>query len=76
MPATKIYVAEVDYDAENLDVEDSGCAQIYTVDNLPPESDIDVGMFIKIQSWDLSHRHVEMQKLKGKRIRVTVEIID
>lgn len=74
MTATKIYDVKVDYDSTCLDVEDSGCAQIYSVVDLNDcEGD---GMFVKIQSWSDDGKHPEMDKLVGKRIRVTVEIID
>lgn len=34
------------------------------------------GMFVRLQSWDTSKRHLELNSLINKRIRVTVEILD
>ena len=36
----------------------------------------DTGLFVRLQSWDESKRHEEMAQLMGRRVRVTVEIID
>lgn len=69
-----IYTTEVNYDPTDLDVEDSGQAQIYSVVDL--NDDEEDGMFIKIQSWSKSGKHPDMDRLKGKRIRVTVEVLD
>ena len=69
-----IYTAEADYDPENLDVEDSGCAHIYSFYD-PTDNEGD-GVFIKIQSWSDDGKHPDMDRLKGKRIRVTVEVED
>lgn len=74
MTTTKIFEVEADHDSEYLDVEDSGCAQIYNL--FDPADGEDEGLFVKIQSWSDSGKHPDMDKLKGKRIRVTVEIID
>ncbi len=56
--------------------EDGDCAMI--AENLPIDtenSDDDTGMFVKIQSWDESGKHTDMEKLVGKKVRVTIEII-
>ena len=71
---TKFYEAEVDFDPTLLDVEDGGQAQIYTV--FEPDDSNGDGMFIRIQSWYDDGVHPDMDKLKGKRIRVTVEVLD
>ncbi len=74
MSATKIFEVEADYNSDYHDEEDGGRAQIYNV--FDPNDDDDDGMFIRIQTWADSGKHPEMDKLVGKRIRVTVEIID
>lgn len=74
MTATKIYETEMDYNPEYLDVEDSGCAKIYSVVDTD-EEDLN-GIFVKVQSWYDNGYHPEMDALVGKRIRVTVEILD
>lgn len=53
--------------------EDGGMALI--VDNGEPEND-STEMFVRIQSWDESRAHPDLRKLNGKRIRVTLEVID
>lgn len=71
MPSERIFDLEVDYNSAYLDVEDRGCAQIYNV--FHPISDDD-GMFVRIQSWADSGKHPEMDKMRGKKIRVIIEI--
>lgn len=72
MPSERVYDVEVDYDPQALDVEDSGCAQIYNLFD-PADSDDD-GMFVRIQSWADGGKHPEMDKMRGKKIRVIIEI--
>jgi hypothetical protein len=52
--------------------EDSGCALIYEVDSLDKASD----MFVRLQSWDKTGQHLEAMTLKGKKVRVTVEVVE
>lgn len=57
--------------------EDGGAALI--AEPIPFDtlnSDEDNGMFVKIQSWDEDTEHTDMQKLIGKKVRITIEIID
>jgi len=37
---------------------------------------IESQMFVRLQSWDVTREHAEMQTLMGKRISVTVEVLD
>lgn len=60
-----------------IDVEDSGQALIAQIDGDDPN------FFVKLQSWDESAvdtdgtvGHRIMNSLRGKRVRVTVEVID
>lgn len=57
-------------EAQVLEVEDGGAALVLTISD-----ENDVGMFVRVQSWDPSGRHDEMRKLFGKRVRVRVEIL-
>lgn len=50
--------------------EDGGAALIARFD------DKDTGMFVRVQSWDETGEHAEFKKFEGKRVRVTVEVID
>lgn len=34
------------------------------------------GMFVRLQSWDEKYVHENAEKFRGKRVRVTVEIIE
>jgi hypothetical protein len=36
----------------------------------------DGGLFVRVQSWDESKRHEEMHQLMGRRVRITIEVLD
>lgn len=69
-----------------LTSEDSGCALL--VDDGEPvdisEADEDSGMWIRIGSWDADgwvypqpeKCHAGIRKLEGKRVRITLDVID
>ncbi len=69
----KKFVYEEMFDEKNamIDVEDGGCAMIAHI-----EDEADVGMFVRIQSWDESKEHKDFKSLIGKKIRVTIEVIE
>jgi hypothetical protein len=52
-------------------IEDGGQAIIAEVGG-----DKDAGMFVRIQSWDETMRHAEIEPFLGKRVRVTIETLD
>jgi hypothetical protein len=54
-----------------VDTQDGGQAQIveFTCAN-------DVGVFVRVQSWDPDKEHAHMALMMGKRVRVTVEILE
>lgn len=61
----------------NPSKEDSGQALIAEVEAVDPESHL----FIRIQSWDEEIRssldpHPEMTSIIGKKVKVTIEVID
>lgn len=59
-----------------LKEEDMGWARV--IDIGEPEEiggDPDVGMWIKVGSWDESGEHKDISALEGKKIRVTLEVI-
>lgn len=58
---------------DNLQVEDGGQAIIATIGGNGPE---ERGVFVRIQSWDETREHAEMNKLLGKKIKVTIETIE
>lgn len=53
--------------------EDSGQALIAT---LVSASDAQPEIFVRIQSWDVALRHEKAKRLAGKKVRVTIEIIE
>ena len=62
-------------------VEDSGAAIILDHFQEQGNHDPDNGMFVLVQSWDdrdvpAAEHHIDIKKLFGKRVRVTVEVLD
>lgn len=53
-------------------VEDGGAARIARVENANEDS----CLFVRIQSWDELLRHEEFREFEGKRVRVTIEVIE
>ena len=51
-------------------VEDSGVARYTEIDD--PETD----MFIRIHSYDITHRHTNFKQMEGRRVRITVEVVE
>jgi hypothetical protein len=54
-----------------IEREDGGCAMIGTISD-----NADVGMFVRIQSWDEGKEHKDFKSLLGKKIRVTIEVVE
>lgn len=57
--------------------EDSGQAVIaepIVIDT--PSSDEENGLMVRLTSWDVNSKHVDMNKLIGKKIKITIETID
>ena len=54
-------------------VEDGGAARICRVDDM---DDFDRCMFVRIQSYDERGFHNEIREFEGKRVRVTIEVIE
>lgn len=62
---------------EITSVEDGGQALI--CEPFPIEtghSDEENGMSVKIQSWDEDTAHTDLNLIKGKKIRITIEVIE
>ena len=55
----------------SVSIEDGGQARIMEFDS-PGEE----GIFVRIQSWSESKEHGAMDLLMGRRVRVTIEVID
>ena len=59
--------------------EDSGMGLVMTAgepEEVNPEHGPDIGFNLTINSWDASKAHVEARSLEGKRLRVTVQVIE
>lgn len=68
-------VMEQQINDADIDEEDGGRAKIahFTGDD---KRDAAEGLFVKIQSWSESGEHVDFDAMIGKRVRVTVEVLD
>jgi hypothetical protein len=64
-------VLEQQIDAAEVDTEDGGRAKIVHFDG-PPES----MLFVRLQSWDDTGTHVEINALTGRRVRVTIQVLE
>jgi hypothetical protein len=58
---------------ENDRVEDGGQA---VLPNLNEGETPNNGMFVRIQSWDEELKHEEIQPFLGKKVKVTVEVVE
>jgi len=54
-----------------VDVQDGGQAQIVEF-----AGSNEVGLFVRLQSWDPDREHADMALMMGKRVRVTVEVLE
>ena len=55
-----------------VDVQDGGQAQIVEFFS----SNMGEGLFVRVHSWDPSREHPDMALIMGKRVRVTVEVLE
>ena len=55
----KVFVQKIE--PSNVDTEDGGCAKICHVGD-----DRDSGIFVRLQSWDETHKHAEISELPGR----------
>lgn len=53
--------------------EDGGAALIASFGGDDAE---EAGLFVRVQSWDPECRHKVFQKMRGKRVKVTVELME
>lgn len=59
------------------DKEDAGRVLVAQIDHVVGESeDSDEGLYVRIQSWSENKNHETMNTLIGKKVRVTIEIIE
>lgn len=66
----KLFVGQGILKPEDVDVEDGGCAKIISIE--PPEG----CFFVRLQSWDETREHTIFNKMLGRKVRVTVEILE
>lgn len=67
-------VLKITHRDPSFDIEDSGQAIILTTAGDGVEGG--PGMFVRVQSWDETRQHEELRKFNGRRLRVTVEVIE
>jgi hypothetical protein len=61
----------------DVDTEDSGCAKIaHICTHKDKKEDEENGLFVRIQSWSELAHHPEFEELVGKKVRVTIEILE
>lgn len=65
------FVIEGSLPRKNIDVEDGGQAMVGEVID-----GVEEGFFVRLHSWSEKLDHPVMQKLAGKRLRITVEVIE
>lgn len=68
----KKLIIEQFLDPENVDIEDSGCARIAHIES----DDADECAFFRFQSWDEDCRHETFKQFVGKKVRMTIEVIE
>jgi hypothetical protein len=62
------------YELSKLKREDNGAALIAEyVTELEQGDDC---MWVKLQSWDETKRHRTLRAMEGKRVRITVEVVE
>lgn len=54
-----------------VSIEDGGQAMIAELTDGREE-----GLFVRVQSWDPGREHAEMRSMMGRRISVTIEVLD
>jgi hypothetical protein len=57
---------------DDIEVEDGGQANIIVLSENDEEEN---GIYVRIVSWDETKMHKEFKKLKGKKLRITIEEI-
>jgi hypothetical protein len=55
--------------------EDSGAAMIADTNGVNYDNE-DSGLFVRIQSWDESLKHPLTKSLEGKKVKITIEVLD
>lgn len=68
----KIILETAIFGLEDLRSEDGGCALI---EDIEPKEEDDC-LFVRVQSWDETKEHKDFNALKGKRVRITIEVVE
>ena len=58
----------------DFEVDDGGCAQIMEVSN--PDGENGDYVFVRFQSWDDDKVHTQMKPFEGKKLRITIEVVE
>lgn len=72
-----VYQEKLVVDESNINSDDGGMALIIETEGYSPTDDVDkTCVFVRFQSWDDDRKHILMNSLRGKKIRITVEVED
>lgn len=79
----KLFEVEQVVTRADIETEDGGCAKIMTFSGEETCTDAEHqnfedpdGMFVRVQSWSDFKQHTDFDKMVGKRVKVTVELLD
>lgn len=68
---------------QEVDKQDSGQALIYTFNGTKESYDeseemngCEAGVFVRFQSWDTSKKHEIFNKYIGKKVKITIEVVE
>lgn len=66
----KVFIGKLEIES----VDDGGQARIATINDENPDPHEE--MFVRVQSWDEGLEHAQFKLFEGKRVRVTVEVLE
>lgn len=74
---TKVFMSDGRLELHNQD----GCmrnlyGRVEEIDEDGEIMDTDVGMYVRLHSWDDSGDHVDMMRFKNRKVKVTVEVVE
>ena len=70
MAKTKRFLGTIEFNKE-----DGGMALVSESICLNGVEDSDVGLFVRVQSWDESLTHSDAKELEGKQVEITLRVI-
>jgi hypothetical protein len=84
---TQAFIFEQTVRDEDVEPDDGGASLMVQFDDVPSgryiprderpaEAFVSETLFVRVQSWDEEKAHHDFRRLVGKRVRVTIEILD